>query len=112
MQSFNLSQIPCIIRSMEVLKGVDVMVSREVTILNKTGLHARPASKFVQVANDFESEIFIEKGSAKVNAKSIMGVMTLGASMGTTVTLVAEGEDENKAIDALIELIESKFGEE
>ena len=88
------------------------MVSKEVTILNKTGLHARPASRFVQVANDFESEILIEKGTVKVNAKSIMGVMTLGASRGTTITLIAEGEDENEAINALVELIESKFGEE
>ena len=88
------------------------MVSKDLVILNKTGLHARPASRFVQIANDFKSDIFIEKGSTRVNAKSIMGVMTLGAGKGTAITLIAEGEDENQCIKFLSELIESKFGED
>lgn len=97
---------------MKALKGEDVMVSKDVYVQNKTGLHARPASKFVQIANEYKSEIFIQKGNSKVNAKSIMGVMTLGISKGTKITITAEGQDEEKALDKLIELIESKFGEE
>ncbi|RBP46796.1 HPr family phosphocarrier protein [Garciella nitratireducens] len=88
------------------------MVSKNIVIRNKSGLHARPASKFVQTANEFKSDIFIEKDSTKVNAKSIMGVMTLGAGKGSEITLIAEGEDEKKALDALVELIENNFYEE
>ena len=80
--------------------------------MNKTGLHARPASKFVQIANNYRCEIYIEKDNTKVNAKSIMGVMTLGASKGTKITIIADGLEEEKALKALSELIESKFGEE
>lgn len=88
------------------------MVSKDLVIMNKTGLHARPASKFVQIANDYKCEIYIEKENTKINAKSIMGVMTLGASKGTKITIIAEGIDEKEAIKVLSELIQSKFGEE
>lgn len=88
------------------------MVSKELVIMNKTGLHARPASKFVQVANSYKCEIYIEKDNTKINAKSIMGVMILGASKGTKITIIADGLEEEAALKALSDLIESKFGEE
>ncbi len=88
------------------------MVSKDIVIMNKSGLHARPASKFVQMANEFKCSIFIQKDGTKVNAKSIMGVMTLGAGKGSQITLIAEGEDEQKAMNALVELIENNFYEE
>lgn len=88
------------------------MVSKDLTILNKSGLHARPASRFVQLANEFKSEIFVQKDNTKVNAKSIMGVMTLGAGKGTEITLIAEGRDEEKALKALVDLVEAKFNED
>lgn len=88
------------------------MVQQIVTVKNKTGLHARPAALFVQAANKFKSEIFIEKEGKRVNAKSIMGVMSLAVSQGTQITILAEGEDEKEAVKKLVELIESKFGEE
>ncbi|KXG78573.1 HPr-like protein Crh [Fervidicola ferrireducens] len=88
------------------------MYEKTVVVKNKTGLHARPAAMFVQTANKFKSEIFIEKEGKKVNAKSIMGVMSLAVSQGTTITISAQGEDEKDAVEALVELVESKFGEE
>ncbi|ADL07628.1 HPr family phosphocarrier protein [Thermosediminibacter oceani] len=88
------------------------MFEKTVVVKNKTGLHARPAAMFVQTANKFKSEIFLEKEGKKVNAKSIMGVMSLAISQGTTVTISAQGDDEKEAVEALVELIESKFGEE
>lgn len=80
-------------------------------ITNKTGLHARPAANFVKTASKYKCDIRIEKGSNRVNAKSIIGVMSLGASQGTEVKIIAEGEDEKQALDALIELIENSLGE-
>lgn len=88
------------------------MYEKTVVVKNKTGLHARPAAMFVQTANKFKSEIFIEKEGKKVNAKSIMGVMSLAVSQGTTIAISAQGEDEKEAVEALVELVESKFGEE
>ncbi|HHX24390.1 MAG: HPr family phosphocarrier protein [Tepidanaerobacteraceae bacterium] len=88
------------------------MYQKNVTVMNKTGLHARPAAVFVQTANKFKSEIFIEKEGKKINAKSIMGVMSLAISQGTEITISAEGVDDQQAVDKLVELIESKFGEE
>ncbi|HQA60290.1 MAG: HPr family phosphocarrier protein [Tepidanaerobacteraceae bacterium] len=88
------------------------MVQQNVIVKNKTGLHARPAALFVQAANKFKSEIFIEKEGKKVNAKSIMGVMSLAVSQGTEITISAQGDDAQEAVDNLVELIESKFGEE
>ena len=88
------------------------MVVKEVQVINKLGLHARPAALLVQKASKFKSEITLEKEGQKVNGKSIMGVMMLAAEKGSTLTIRAEGEDENEAVEALVEIIQSKFGEE
>lgn len=88
------------------------MLDREVTIINKLGMHARAAAKFVSLASSFGSEIELEKGTRKVNGKSIMGVMMLAASKGSTIRLYANGEDEQQALDQLEELINQRFGEQ
>jgi len=87
------------------------MVIKEVTVLNATGLHARPASMFVQTAGKFKAKIFVIKEGNSINAKSIMGIMAGGISQGTTIQIKAEGEDEADAVDALVQLINDKFGE-
>ena len=87
------------------------MIKQEIEIINKLGLHARASSKLTQTASQFGSEIWIEKNGRRVNAKSIMGVMMLAAAKGSTVTLEAEGNDENEAIAALQLLINDYFGE-
>jgi phosphocarrier protein HPr len=87
------------------------MIERELTIINRLGMHARAAAKFVSLASRFESEIELERGGRRVNGKSIMGVMMLAASRGSTVRLLAQGEDEQPAVEALTELIETRFGE-
>ncbi|MEW6979163.1 MAG: HPr family phosphocarrier protein [Bacillota bacterium] len=81
------------------------MVEKTVTIQLKTGLQARPAALFVQEANRFGADIFLEKDGKKVNAKSIMGLMSLAISSGITVKLIADGADEQEAIDALTDFI-------
>jgi len=88
------------------------MVTCEVTIINKLGLHARPAAQLVKTAGRFSSEIFFKKGNLEVNGKSIMGVMMLAAEMGAQITITADGEDEQEALDALVLVFEGKFGEE
>ncbi|OOZ40883.1 phosphocarrier protein HPr [Solemya pervernicosa gill symbiont] len=88
------------------------MLEQQVTIINKLGLHARAAAKFVTSASAFESEITIEREGQEVNGKSIMGVMMLAASKGTLLTLKANGGDEVAAIDTLEQLIQQRFGEE
>ncbi|MFD0944473.1 HPr family phosphocarrier protein [Savagea faecisuis] len=80
----------------------------ETTVQMKTGLQARQAALFVQVANRFASDIFLEKDGRRVNAKSIMGVMSLAIARGTTIKLLAEGADEEKALEELRELVESE----
>jgi phosphocarrier protein HPr len=87
------------------------MIKQEVEIINKLGLHARASSKLTQTASQFSSDIWIEKGGRKVNAKSIMGVMMLAAAKGSTITLEASGADETQAIAALQALIHDYFGE-
>lgn len=87
------------------------MIRQEVEIINKLGLHARASTKLTQVAGQFDSQIWIERGSRRVNAKSIMGVMMLAASKGSKVTLEADGDDEQVAMSQLIGLINNKFGE-
>ncbi|UYZ12262.1 HPr family phosphocarrier protein [Brevibacillus sp. WF146] len=87
-------------------------MEKQVTVLNKTGLHARPASMFVKLAARYRSDIYLIHGEKQANAKSIISVMTLAAGKGTVLTLRAEGPDEAEAVDALAALIESKFGEE
>ena len=87
------------------------MVSRSVKINNSVGLHARPATFFVQKANCFKSSIWVEKEDCRVNAKSLLGVLSLGISKGTEITLIADGQDEAAAIDGLAALVDSEFGE-
>jgi len=87
-------------------------VRLEVTIVNRLGLHARAAAKFVTLASGFASEIRIRRGGREVNGKSIMGVMMLAAGKGTTIELIANGDDEQSAIDRLEELIKGRFGED
>ena len=88
------------------------MTEKEVTIKNRAGIHARPAALIVQVANEFDSEIFMEKSGNKINAKSIMGIITLGAAYNTNLLVMAEGEDEEAAVAAIVRLFENRFEEE
>ena len=87
------------------------MISKSITISNSVGLHARPATYFIQKANSYKSSIWIEKGDRRVNAKSLLGVLSLGIPKGTSVILLAEGVDEEEAVDGLFTLINSGFGE-
>lgn len=87
------------------------MISKKITIINKLGLHARAAAKLVAEAGHFASHIDIINDDKKVNGKSIMGVMALAATRGTEIEIQAEGEDEENAIAALVDLINNKFGE-
>ncbi len=87
-------------------------MKKEFVIKNKVGLHARPAALFVQTAKKFESDITVEKDGNKVNAKSILGVLSLGVEQGETITIEIQGEDENQAMEEFRKLIESNFGEE
>jgi phosphocarrier protein HPr len=87
------------------------MIRKELEIRNKLGLHARAAAKLVQCANRFESEVKVERRGQSVNGKSIMGVMMLAASQGTTVVVEATGADEHEAMDAIEQLIQDRFGE-
>lgn len=87
------------------------MVSREVTVNNQVGLHARPATFFIQRANEFRSSIWVEKDERRVNAKSLLGVLSLGIVKGTVITVLADGVDEEQAVSALAELVSSNFFE-
>ena len=87
------------------------MPSVDITITNKLGLHARASAKLTQLASKFKSEIFIARGSRRVNAKSIRGVMMLAAGLGTTVTVDAEGADADRALEEIVALFNDKFGE-
>ncbi len=87
------------------------MLVLSIKIINKLGLHARASAKLTQVANQFKSDIWIEKNDKKVNAKSIMGVMMLAASQGTDIKISTEGVDEKEALDSITALINDYFGE-
>jgi phosphocarrier protein HPr len=87
-------------------------IQKEVTILNKLGLHARPAAMFVRVANKHRADIWVDKDGEQVNGKSIMGLMMLAAGQGTKLTLSAEGADAEKAMQELEVLIEKRFEED
>ena len=87
------------------------MYTQEVTINNEVGLHARPATYFIRKANEFKSAIWVEKDERRVNAKSLLGVRSLGIVKGTAINLIADGPDEKEAVEALIELISSNFSE-
>ena len=88
------------------------MTTRNVTILNRAGIHARPASLIVQTAQQFDSSIWIEKEDVKINAKSIMNILTLGATFQTELIISAEGSDEDDAVAELSQLFDNKFKEE
>lgn len=87
------------------------MVEKEVTVKNRAGIHARPAGMIVTLANKYTSQIFIEKENDKINAKSIMGLITLGVLCNTTIKISATGSDEADAVDALVKLIDNRFEE-
>ena len=90
----------------------DMPLRRDIEIINKLGMHARAAAKFVKLASEFSSNIEVEREQQRVNGKSIMGVMMLAAAQGSTITLHADGDDAQRAIDALSELINNRFGED
>jgi len=87
------------------------MIKQDIEIINKLGLHARASTKLTQVASQFASEVWIERNTRRVNAKSIMGVMMLAASKGSKLMLEASGPDEAEAVRALATLINDRFGE-
>ncbi|MCC8121568.1 MAG: HPr family phosphocarrier protein [Oscillospiraceae bacterium] len=87
------------------------MYMKEAVVNNQVGLHARPATFFIQKANEFKSSVWIEKEDRRVNAKSLLGVLSLGITKGTSVTLIADGLDEKEAVDDLAELIAQNFAE-
>ena len=88
------------------------MPRRTVVIVNRLGLHARAATRLVQCASEFQSEVWIERGERRVNGKSIMGVLTLAAARGTELTIETRGEDADAALAALCELVAGSFGED
>ena len=87
------------------------MQTQEITIVNKLGLHARASAKLTKLAGSFQCEVWMSKGQRRVNAKSIMGVMMLAAGLGSQVVLETDGPQETEALQALVALIEDKFGE-
>lgn len=87
------------------------MKTRDVVITNASGLHARPATFFIQKANSYKSTILVEKDDRKVNAKSLLGVLSLGIAQGMTITLIADGQDEEAALGGLVSLVNSGFNE-
>ena len=87
------------------------MFSKDVVVQNPVGLHARPATFFIQKANEFKSTMWVEKDERRVSAKSLLGVLSLGITRGTTITIIADGADEEASVDALVELINSNFDE-
>lgn len=88
------------------------MIERDVTVKNRAGIHARPAALIVQTAGKYDSRILFKKDGEEINAKSIMGIITLGAAYNSTINICADGPDEQDAIDALSSLFENKFEEE
>ncbi|MGI5894423.1 MAG: HPr family phosphocarrier protein [Candidatus Merdivicinus sp.] len=87
------------------------MYLKDVTVKNQVGLHARPATFFIQKANEFKSSVWVEKEERRVNAKSLLGVLSLGIVGGTTIRIIADGVDEQAAVDSLVELVDSAFAE-
>lgn len=88
------------------------MCVKDVVIHNQVGLHARPATFFIQKANEYKSSIWVEKDERKVNAKSLLGVLSLGIVGGTTIKIIADGIDAEQAVDGLVALVESGFAEQ
>ena len=86
-------------------------VKKDDLVQNQVGLHARPATFFIQKANEFKSSIWVEKDERRVNAKSLLGVLSLGIVGGTSIDIIADGSDEQEAVDSLVALVESGFAE-
>jgi phosphocarrier protein len=89
------------------MTGAIIMISKDVTVQNSVGLHARPATFFVQKSNSYQSSIWVEKGDRRVNAKSLLGVLSLGIGKGTSITLISDGVDEEEALGGLVEMIQN-----
>ncbi len=87
------------------------MFSKEITVNNQVGLYSRPATFFIQKANEFKSSIWVERDERRINAKSLLGVLSLGITKGTTIKITADGSDEKEAINSLAELVASNFSE-
>ena len=87
------------------------MFVKDVKVQNQVGLHARPATFFIQKANEFKSSIWVEKEERRVNAKSLLGVLSLGIVGGTDITIIADGVDEEEAVNSLVKLVESGFAD-
>lgn len=87
------------------------MFVKDVKVQNQVGLHARPATFFIQKANEYKSSIWVEKEERRVNAKSLLGVLSLGIVGGTTIKVIADGVDEQDAVEDLVKLVESGFSE-
>lgn len=87
------------------------MYSKEVTVTNSVGLHARPATFFIQKSNEFKSSIWVEKGDRRINAKSLLGILSLGIIKGTEIKIIADGVDEEAAVSSLIDLIENELAD-
>ena len=87
------------------------MISKDILVQNQVGLHARPATFFIQKANEFRSSIWVEKEERRANAKSLLGVLSLGITGGTEIKIIADGVDENEAVDALEKLVVSGFAD-
>ena len=87
------------------------MLSKSIVVQNQVGLHARPATFFIQKSNEFKSSIWVEKDDRRVNAKSLLGVLSLGITKGMEITIITDGTDEKEAIEALEKLIESNFSD-
>jgi phosphocarrier protein len=87
------------------------MFTKEVSVQNQVGLHARPATFFIQKANEYKSSIWVERDERRVNAKSLLGVLSLGIVGGTTIKVIADGTDEQQAVDGLVKLVESGFSD-
>ncbi len=90
-------------------RGLLKMCVKEVLVENQVGLHARPATFFIQKANEFKASIWVEKEERRVNAKSLLGVLSLGIVGGTTIKILADGSDEEEAVDSLVDLVKSGF---
>ncbi|MDR2793358.1 MAG: HPr family phosphocarrier protein [Treponema sp.] len=88
------------------------MIEQIITVTNRAGIHARPSAMIVSLTKNFKSNIYFEKDDDRINAKSIMGLLTLGAAYGATLKIIADGEDEAQALEKIVQLVESKFLEE
>lgn len=87
------------------------MYTKQVVLNNQVGLHARPATFFIQKANEFKSSIWVEVDDRRVNAKSLLGVLSLGIVKGTEINIISDGPDEKEAVEGLVELVETNFNE-